>query len=211
MQSLSRHKKIILSVLALAFASFPQWLSSVWSLFCSEPFFQWIKEKGIKTPSFSLLWITWPIGLILLGVIAWNSKNRKSKVQIQNPEKIKGEPIIRPDGKIVVDITPAQLVGFFRDHMTNQAEKLVKVYIGKWIIVSGELEDVGTPVKDGYFQVDFKESAVAQGYFLRMYFSKKWFDHLSVMQRGTKINIIGKIAIVESISISLDDCELINS
>src|SRR5450755_3292896 len=34
--------------------------------------------------------------------------------------------------RVYVDLTPEQLIGIFRTHVTAQAERLVERYIGKW-------------------------------------------------------------------------------
>ena len=79
-------RNIVRGIIILVLADIPQWLASVWSLFCNKPLYQWLQEKGIATPPFSLLWITWPAGLILLGILVRNSFKENNK---SNEERTK--------------------------------------------------------------------------------------------------------------------------
>lgn len=221
-----RHKSIVYAILVLFFVSFPQWLSAVWALFFSEPFFQWIQSKGLKIPSFSLLWITWPIGLVLLSIIAWNTIKQKREIQQKAaisestpisklvgplPEEIKSEPTIRPDKKIIVDVTPAYLLDFYRNHLSVQADQLAKVYLGKWMKITGQFDDV-SKCNDSYFKVSLgRPFTLIGGQPVHAFFKKEWADSLSVLPRGKNITLLGKIRKVEPLGVCLDDCELIDS
>jgi hypothetical protein len=71
-QTIKKHP-VKWSIAGFLFITLPQWLSGTWALFCSTPLFQWLQSKGIKMPSFSLSWITVPVGFLLLGYVAWQS------------------------------------------------------------------------------------------------------------------------------------------
>jgi len=73
MQDSKNKRRIFWAVVILVLSDFPQWLASVWSLFTAKPLYLWLQEKGITMPHFSLLWITWPTGLFLLGILVFNS------------------------------------------------------------------------------------------------------------------------------------------
>jgi hypothetical protein len=78
-------RRILWAAVILVFSSFPQWLASVWSLFTAKPLYLWLQEKGIAMPHFSLLWITAPIGICLIGILVRNSirENKKADKSFQ--------------------------------------------------------------------------------------------------------------------------------
>jgi hypothetical protein len=49
----------------------PQWVSSVWSLFSSEPLIPWLTAHNIPHFAFSPWFITVPLGLGMFGIILW--------------------------------------------------------------------------------------------------------------------------------------------
>jgi len=214
MSETKNERNIVRGIIILVLADIPQWLSSVWSLFCNKPLYEWLQEKGIAMPHFSLLWITWPIGLLLLGVLVWNS-NKENKKSVKLEPSLEIDEVQAKvkfnDGRVIVDITPKELTGLYRDHMTLQADRLAQDYIEKWIMVSGVINDISPCKKDGYFKVQFSSSieTISTEGIVIMYFSKKWFDNLSVLKRGKKISVLGKIKLIDQLYISLDDCELI--
>ena len=62
----------ILALLSFIFIFLPQWASAVWSLFLDEPLIPSVlKKMNIQVLSFSLTWITAPIGLAILFTIAY--------------------------------------------------------------------------------------------------------------------------------------------
>jgi tRNA_anti-like len=107
-------------------------------------------------------------------------------------------------------VTPKELTDLYRQHMTFQADKLAHDYLGKWMVISGVIDDISQCRKDGYYKVQFKNSieAFTKEGVVFMYFSNKWFDRLSVLKRGKKISVLGQIKSIEQIYISLDDCEI---
>jgi hypothetical protein len=52
-----------------------------------------------------------------------------------------------PVARAVIDVSPEYLMSLYADHTSMQAQKLIEPYIGKWIKVSGPLDDV-TDYKD---------------------------------------------------------------
>src|SRR6266446_329826 len=96
-QRLSQRRSIVYTIIAFVFISLPQWVQAVWGLFSNEPLIPWLRSKGVAMPSFSLLWITWPIGLLLLALILWNivKQNRKHQEVVVQPLE-QPEPVVRP-------------------------------------------------------------------------------------------------------------------
>jgi hypothetical protein len=117
---------------------------------------------------------------------------------------------IRPlqdDGRIFVaaDVTPQVLIGLFGQHMSIEAEKLIKPYLGKWMQVSGALGDVSAPKNFGVF-VHFKQSS--SSVFISMIFDKEWVDRLSILQKDSQMTVIGQISEIRSSTFELRHCEL---
>jgi hypothetical protein len=68
------------------FMSVPQWAEWIWSLYSSDPLVPWMARaiglSGVPEVSLTvLLWVTSPIGLVLLALILYRSRsgNRLSK------------------------------------------------------------------------------------------------------------------------------------
>jgi hypothetical protein len=122
----------------------------------------------------------------------------------QSPAKeFQGLQPTRPADRIVVDVTPKYLAGLFEQHMNIQAKKLVEVYQGKWIRVSGSLGDVF------HNQVVFSFWHDIVGPTVFMY-GDAFIERCSLLRRGTQIEVIGRIGEVNKIELHLYDCELIS-
>jgi hypothetical protein len=109
-------------------------------------------------------------------------------------------------------ITPEYLVGLFEGHTSIQAKSLIEPFIGKWMRVSGELDEV-TPSSSPHFAIltlvgrGMGGPGRAAGIF--MYFqTAEWVDRLRTLRRGDKLTVIGKIEDVISVRLTLASCEL---
>jgi tRNA_anti-like len=112
------------------------------------------------------------------------------------------------DRRVLVAVEPGYLTSFFKDHTQLQAEKLVAVYIGKWIKVSGSLQDVFTSGKMVVVRV---EGVPRLAYVMSGFLAEDWLDHVSVLRRGDRISLVGQITQVSSVSIYLENSQLIDS
>jgi hypothetical protein len=119
-------------------------------------------------------------------------------------------PSPQQEGRVFLgpDITAKFLSNFYREHTTMQANKMVEIYIGKWIKTSGSVRNVGD--LDSYGILVFLEHIGFEPKFT-LVFDKKWVDRLSVLRPGNPINVIGKIYEIHSGGARLVDCELIES
>jgi hypothetical protein len=97
-------------------------------------------------------------------------------------------------GRIFVgpDITPQFLSSLLTGHTEVQAEKLLDIYIGKWIRLSGDLSHVGK-FEYGSSTVMFSSQPLMGTPTIVMQFGKAWTERLSVLRLGNNINIIGRI------------------
>lgn len=111
----------------------------------------------------------------------------------------------------LVNVTPEHLTGLFKGgHTSIQAKKLTEAFIGKWIKISGLVDDV-LGSTNHFRQVTFKERSIFSQNLVLMYFRPAWFDQISTLKPGDNITVIGQITDVTSQDIHLDNCELVDS
>jgi len=106
-------------------------------------------------------------------------------------------------------VTPEYLLGLFKDHTYIQAKKLIIPFIGKWMRISGNLEEVisSTPK---FAQVTFSgrglSSELARVY---MYFrTEESIDRLTLLRRGDSLTIVGRIQDLNGVQVDLENCEI---
>lgn len=107
------------------------------------------------------------------------------------------------------EITPAFLVGLYEGHMSVQAEKLVEVYLNKWMRVSGTVIDVkkGWPTRD-CMKVHMRwhgDNSHTVAVFLD--FGKEWTDRVLILKSEQRVTVLGKVHTISNY-IALKDCEL---
>lgn len=110
-------------------------------------------------------------------------------------------------GRIFVAVTPEYLTSLFKDHMGIQAEALVAPYMGKWMTLSGPLDNVVAGFDKGH-QVSLSNYTF-NPIWISMHFAQEWSGRLAVVPKGTVLTIIGKIWTVNSMQMSLNECELV--
>ena len=88
-----RRHPVQASVFSFLFMSFPPWAEAIWALFSSKPIVPtlWSKLFGDSVvPPFSALWITIPLGLLMLSLIFREARKTKAgKARL-------GQPTIQP-------------------------------------------------------------------------------------------------------------------
>jgi hypothetical protein len=101
----------------------------------------------------------------------------------------------RPEwqGKIIVDVTPEYLWNLFRERTTRQGNKDAERFLNRWMVVCGPFGDVSRAVFTTVL----------------MYFSKEWGDQLELIMPDKKIAVVGRIESVNSNTLQLEDCELV--
>ena len=111
-------------------------------------------------------------------------------------------------------ITPEYLIGTFRERTSIQGAKLTADYLGKWMKVSGSLGDVISTTPN-LAQLTFERAGVPRTWFdytgFYMMFKKPWIDRLAIVKRGDKLTVIGQIERIDSVSVQLENCELVGS
>ncbi len=108
-----------------------------------------------------------------------------------------------PGGRTLVDVTPDYLTGLFKEHTHIQAEKLVEAFVGKWVRVSGEVNNVRASGEHGdivYSSGEWEEGSVS------MEFDDR--STVEVLKKGDVVTVVGQIKSVDTLWVDLKDCEL---
>jgi hypothetical protein len=175
-----------------------------------------------------------PFGLITLAGLLWVTNQFRSRpVEVMSSGDI-SEPARRqsslpvavgpslpavvtalepePDHSLI-DVSPFELSGFFDQHLTAQAMKLLEPYLGKRLRLTTTLVDVYV-YEDGhiyvYGTIPSPKDPTWIGMHVNFYFDKKWGSRLIVLKRGNPITAIGEIMEAKSKTIFLRHCELVD-
>ena len=131
-------------------------------------------------------------------------------VELVLPTKPPDKKIENKNDRIMLDVTPKYLVSLYSEHVTLQANALAKAYLGKWLKISAEFDDV-RKVMDGRLMVSFgKPFLILSGVSVYAFFSKQWDDHLRTIRRGKKITVLGRVSSIDRSTVHLDDCEILS-
>ena len=137
-------------------------------------------------------------------VYEWAEKRAKGKTE-SDSSKPSLPPMVLPDGRVMVNVAPEYLTGFFVQHMSIHAKKLAEPFIGKWMKISGQLAEI-SPGKYS-IAVRFIDPPVS---FLSMSFKHDWKDRLEILRRGDQITVLGKLTEISRTTIRLEDCEIMD-
>jgi hypothetical protein len=163
-------------------------------------------------------WLLVILGLGLIVAANWHGLTHRlsdSPATRTRATSRESAPTSEPEERMVVDVTPAYLVGFFNDHTSIQARKLTEPYIGKWLRVSGALSDVlrshiDQPVSQVTFEKGSPFDENYEWFTVYMYFDRTWDDRLAVLRRGTTITVLGQLERVSGVEVHLEHCELVS-
>ena len=115
-----------------------------------------------------------------------------------SPQEVKRE---------IIDVEPDYLMGFFDEHTSIQAQRLIEPYIGKWTRVSGPLGDVRN--NEYFSQIVFDRPRGTYTTIYMYFHQSDRSDRLSILRRGTKLTVLGQIKEVRAYEFHLANCELI--
>jgi hypothetical protein len=94
----------IAAAASFLFILLPQWAASAWALLSNEPFAVWVPRQHFPNFPFSPLWITGPIGTVLLIMILLSIRSDKRKA-----EPVTVSPI-DPQAAVAIDELKALLI-----------------------------------------------------------------------------------------------------
>src|SRR6266700_6674703 len=118
-----RHPMLVASAAAASFLFIflPQWATSAWALFSNEPLADWVARQHFPNFPFSPLWITGPIGTVLLIMILLSIRSDKRKAEPGQSDKRRAEPVTvsRKDPQ------PAVVAVGKLNELLNEGERLV--------------------------------------------------------------------------------------
>lgn len=174
--------------------------------------------SGTKRSFASDAWGRASIWLLIVGLLlvlasitlyVW----RHSASDAVNP--LSDNPPITYPGREFTDATPSEIMRNFHNNTEIQARKLTEPLIGKWLRVSGRLDDVGHPIAGtssslvtlkGWNYIDSGSNCVG----IHFWFSDTEVvnGRLSVLPRDTAMTIIGQIEEIIPHYINLIDCEI---
>ncbi len=112
------------------------------------------------------------------------------------------------DKRMFVDATPEELVKFYEDHIDIRADKLAQPYIGRWIQVSGPLQNAAPEEKGGVRAC------------IHTYDPFMWIfmdipapgsvDVFAVKKQGSPVTVNGQIKRIGPHDLILENCELVD-
>jgi hypothetical protein len=112
--------------------------------------------------------------------------------------------------RVFVEETPEYLLGLGKDMTSVQRERVVEVYIGKWLKVSVPLKNVSNLNGQMFVMADLGDTPRPFQDIQMFFDSKKWSARLSLLRRGQTISVIGQIQTISPLDIVLRNCELTN-
>lgn len=101
-------------------------------------------------------------------------------------------------------------MGAFKGRTAVQGELLAATYVGKWLKVSGNLNDVHVYKLGGVPFIRITHVTLAGSPAVLMSFGRKWSDRLSVLSEGELITVLGQIDKVSRSDVWLKNCELLD-
>lgn len=112
--------------------------------------------------------------------------------------------------RVIISVTPDALWSQFNDRLDIHAQKLLGIYVGKWMKVSGKIGNIEDAFRRGHLLVRIEGSAYRSGRSISAEFHQQRFiDRLMVMRPGDQIKVLGQVRKVDVLHISLERCELL--
>jgi hypothetical protein len=99
----------------------PQWATSAWMLFSNDPMAVWVARQHLPNFPFSPLWITGPIGTVLLIMILLLIRSDKRKAEPDQSDKRRATPV----AVLSKDPQPALVAVDELNELLNEGERLV--------------------------------------------------------------------------------------
>lgn len=111
----------IAAAASFLFIFLPQWAASAWALFSNEPLDVWVARQHFPNFPFSPLWITGPIGTVLLIMILLSIRSDKRKAEPGRSGKRGAEPVTVS----CKDPQPAAVAKDELNALLNEGERLL--------------------------------------------------------------------------------------
>jgi hypothetical protein len=118
-----------------------------------------------------------------------------------------GEPQSPPAvERNVLDVPLDQLTKLYEDHTSIQADQLAKPYLGKWLEVEGAVSEARALAKEGETIVVLR---VTEDLFVVASFRPEWAGRVAMLNKDSRVTLVGKIQRFDKDSIMLADSEVV--
>lgn len=107
--------------------------------------------------------------------------------------------------RIIADITPDFLTDLYKDHMSTEGDRDIVPYVGKWLLLSGAIDDQWKSYKITVLFLRWEEV-----HSIVLSFDDIWSDHLSVLRRQQNILAFCQVQRANSRAAFFEHCELID-
>lgn len=115
-----------------------------------------------------------------------------------------------PDGRIVINISPEFLDNISIQNTDIQARKMLEIYVGKWIELSGKVANVKNIRKNNSFIILEKTERDINSTLI-FFTNEKEIERIQTLKRGDQVKVLGQINLSDvSTGIYLDNCEIID-
>lgn len=129
------------------------------------------------------------------GDISIDQSTHHHAVTVEESLPFGGDPFIQKSAE--------EIIGFYEKHTDLQADRLVEIFLGRPIQVTGVLFNVSGG--EGRIQVQI----MLGGNYVTAWFSSDWLSRLAELDKMTTVTIVGRLREVGGMGISLDECELV--
>jgi hypothetical protein len=163
----------------------------------------WGPTIGLSFLGIWLFWKTGPEKKTIRPIPNWQFD---SQMACEIATRLRSRP--EWQDKIIVDVTPEYLWGLFREHTSLQGDKLARSFLNKWMVVCGPFGDV-SPVLPNAKQTVVSFAFRFNSRVVLMYFYEHHLEDLEVITQGQKIAVIGRIDSINSHTIQLKDCTIV--
>ena len=113
------------------------------------------------------------------------------------------------------NLTPSKILKIYRqlESLTSiQKDRMIEQFIGEWLKAEGRVKDVSEGFNFLWVNEITVDIETADGIDMNLDFKKrKWESKLDIISEGDQITFRGQILYVSSDSISLENCEIIES
>lgn len=120
------------------------------------------------------------------------------------------EQVEKLTAELVDPLIPDELIKVFAGRTTIQGMKLCRIYMGRWITVSGPIENIFMKGQFPFAKtvVTFASGENKAG--ISMLFGRKWKEPISMLRLGDQIIVRGQVEEVDASRVMLKRCEPID-
>lgn len=148
--------------------------------------------------------------LDLLARIGWlkNTVKREAPLPTAPPSKSDSPsppvPNEEPKQRAYVTASVLSLMSMCEGRTSIQASQLAKNYIGKWILISGKVRNTSNS-----FGAIVASLKIGDGKHVFLNFDDDWEERVSLLMPDQDIKVMGKIAELGDLNVTLRQCEII--